>query len=150
MQKRLGDGVIQDKMIVLDASVVVKWFSEEEYTDKALEIRERIRMGGERVVVPDLLLYELANALKYNPSFDAHDVSDALTSIFDMDVDIVTPIPELINSAVTLAFEHNITVYDAFYLALAKEIEFTFITADGRLYKRVKDLNFVKFIGDIE
>ena len=150
VQKRLGDGVIQDKMIVLDASVVVKWFSEEEYTDKALEIRERIRMGGERVVVPDLLLYELANALKYNPSFDANDVSDALTSIFDMDVDIVTPIPEIINSAVTLAFEHNITVYDAFYLALAKEIEFTFITADGRLYKRVKDLNFVKFIGDIE
>ena len=150
MQKRLGDGVTQDKMIVLDASVVVKWFSEEEYTDKALEIRERIRMGGERVVVPDLLLYELANALKYNPSFDANDVSDALTSIFDMDVDIVTPIPEIINSAVTLAFEHNITVYDAFYLALAKEIEFTFITADGRLYKRVKDLNFAKFIGDIE
>ena len=92
MQKRLGDGVIQDKMIVLDASVVVKWFSEEEYTDKALEI----------------------------------------------------------NSAVTLAFEHNITVYDAFYLALAKEIEFTFITADKKLYERVRDLNFVKFIGDIE
>ena len=56
----------------------------------------------------------------------------------------------IINSAVTLAFEHNITVYDAFYIALAKEIEFTFITADGRLYKRVKDLNFVKFIGDVE
>jgi predicted nucleic acid-binding protein len=68
-------------MIILDASVVVKWFSEEEYTEKALEIRERIRMGEERVIVPDLLLYELANALKYNPSFDVNDVSDALTSI---------------------------------------------------------------------
>jgi predicted nucleic acid-binding protein len=30
-------------MIILDASVVIKWFSEEEYTEKALEIRERIR-----------------------------------------------------------------------------------------------------------
>ena len=136
-------------MIILDASVVVKWFSEEEYTEKALEIRERIRMGEERVIVPDLLLYELANALKYNPSFDANDVSDALTSIFDMDVDIVTPIPEIINSAVTLAFEHNITVYDAFYIALAKETELTFITADRRLYERVRDLDFVKFIGEV-
>ena len=61
-------------MIILDASVVVKWFSEEEYTDKALEIRERIRMGEERVIVPDLLLYELANALKYNPSFNCERV----------------------------------------------------------------------------
>jgi len=58
-------------MIILDASVIVKWFSEEEYTDKALEIRERIRMEEERVIVPDLLLYELANALKYNPSFES-------------------------------------------------------------------------------
>jgi len=96
-------------MIILDASVVVKWFSEEEYTEKALAIRERIRMGEERVIVPDLLLYELANALKYNPSFDANDVSDALTSIFDMDLEIVTPIPEIINLAVALAFDYNIT-----------------------------------------
>jgi predicted nucleic acid-binding protein len=137
-------------MIILDASVVVKWFSEEEYTDKALEIRERIRMGEEKVVVPDLLLYELANALKYNPNFDANDVSDALTSIFDMDMDIVTPIPETINSAVTLAFEYNITVYDAFYVALAKETELTFITADRRLCERVSNLDFVKFIENIQ
>jgi predicted nucleic acid-binding protein len=32
-------------MIVLDASVVVKWFSEEEFTEKALELRERVKNG---------------------------------------------------------------------------------------------------------
>ena len=137
-------------MIILDASVVVKWFSEEEYTEKALEIRERIRMGEERIIVPDLLLYELANALKYNPSFDVNDVSDALTSIFDMEMDIITPMPDIINSAVTLAFGYNITVYDAFYIALAKDLELTFITADRRLYERVSDLDFVKFIGNLQ
>jgi len=136
-------------MIILDASVVVKWFSEEEYTEKALAIRERIRMGEERVIVPDLLLYELANALRYNPSFDANDVSDALTSIFDMDLEIVTPIPEIINLAVALAFEYNITVYDAFYIALAKDLELTFITADRRLCERVRGLDYVEFIGEM-
>jgi len=136
-------------MIILDSSVVVKWFSEEEYTEKALAIRERIRMGEERVVVPDLLLYELANALKYNPSFDANDVSDALTSIFDMDLEIVTPIPEIINLAVALAFDYNITVYDAFYIALAKDLELTFITADRRLCERVRGLDYVEFIGEM-
>lgn len=30
-------------MIVLDTSVIVKWFSEEEFTEKALKIREEIR-----------------------------------------------------------------------------------------------------------
>ena len=55
----------------------------------------------------------------------------------------------IINSAVTLAFEHSLTVYDAFYIALAKEIELTFVTADRRLCERVRGMNFVKFIGDI-
>jgi len=45
-------------MIILDASVVVKWFSKEEYTEKALEIRGKVRRGEEKVIVPDLLLYE--------------------------------------------------------------------------------------------
>jgi predicted nucleic acid-binding protein len=135
-------------MIVLDASVVVKWFSEEEFTEKALELRERVRTGEERLVVPDLL-YELANALKYNPHFDVHDIHNALRSIFNMGLDIVTPSPEILEAAITLAFEHQITVYDAFYVALAKEIGLTVVTADKKLFDRVRGLEFVKFIGEL-
>ena len=136
-------------MIILDASVVLKWFSEEEYTDKALEIRERIRIGEESAITPDLLLYELANALKFNPEFDVTDVRDALASIFDMDMAIVTPIPEILNSAVKLAFTYGITVYDALYIALAEELELIFITADRRLCDRVSNIDSVKFIADV-
>ncbi len=136
-------------MIVLDASVVVKWFSEEEYTKEALEIRERVRRGEENAIVPDLLLYELSNALKYNPHFDADDIKDALTSIFDMEIEIITPIPEIIHSAIRIAFEYDITVYDAIYVALAEETGLDFITADRRLYERVSALVFVKFIANI-
>ena len=32
-----------------------------------MEIREKVRRGEERIIVPDLLLYEPSNALKYNP-----------------------------------------------------------------------------------
>ena len=135
-------------MIVLDASVIVKGFSEEEYTEKVLEIREKVRRGEEKVIVPDLLLYELSNALKYNPSFDADD-KDALTSIFDMEIDIITPIPEIIYSAIRIAFEYDITVYDAIYVALTEETGLDFITADRRLYERVRELEFVKFIADL-
>jgi len=66
-----------------------------------------------------------------------------------MNLDIIASIPEIINSAVTVAFEYSITVYNAFYIALAKDLRLSFITADGRLCERVKDLNFVKFLGDL-
>jgi predicted nucleic acid-binding protein len=136
-------------MIVLDASVIVKWFSEEEYADKALQIRERFLKGEESIIIPDLLLYELANALRYNRDFNSTDVRDALASIFDMDIDIIVPISALISSAITLAFDHNITIYDAFYVALAKESGLSLVTADDKLYKRTRELNLVKFINDI-
>ncbi|MFW6194814.1 MAG: type II toxin-antitoxin system VapC family toxin [Halobacteriota archaeon] len=128
---------------------VIKWFSEEEYTDKALQIRETIRSGDERAVLPDLLLYEVANALRYNPQFNENDVSEALDSILDMGMDIVTPTSEIINSAIELAFRYDITFYDSFYVALAKELEITLITADKKLHNKVKETHFVEFIGEV-
>lgn len=136
-------------MLILDASVIIKWFSEEEYTDKSLKIREEIRSGDERGILPDLLLYEVANALRYSPRFNEDDVRDAIDSILDMGMDIVTPTSEIINSAINLAFTYNITVYDSFYVALAKELEIPLITADKKLHKNVKEMNFVKFIEEI-
>ena len=51
---------------ILDSSVVIKWFSEEEDTATALEFREGYIQGELEIVTPDLLLYEIANALRYN------------------------------------------------------------------------------------
>ena len=136
-------------MYVLDASVVIKWFSEEEYTDKALKLRDDFFKGEFELVVPDLLLYEVSNALRYNQSFDETDVVEAVDSLFDIGISIIVPTQEAIKSAINFAFHHNITLYDAFYVALAKEIDFSLITADGKLYKKTKDLVFVKYIDEI-
>jgi len=53
------------------------------------------------------------------------------------------------SSAITLAFAHNITIYDAFYVALAKESGLSLVTADDKLYKRTSELKLVKFIDDV-
>ncbi|HIE31247.1 MAG TPA: PIN domain-containing protein [Methanosarcinales archaeon] len=54
-------------MYVLDASVVIKWFSEEEYTDIALKLRDDFFRGYTELVIPDLLLYELTYAPPFQP-----------------------------------------------------------------------------------
>ena len=46
-------------------------------------------------------------------------------------------------------FEYDITVYDAIYVALTEETGLDFITADRRLYERVRALEFVKFIAEL-
>jgi len=136
-------------VFVLDASVVIKWFSEEEYTDRALKLRDDFSKGDIELVVPDLILYEVSNALRYNPDFDETDVADAVGTLFDIGISIIVPNREVINSALNLAYEHKITVYDAYYVALAKEINFKLITADRKLYLKIKDLKFAKYIDEI-
>ncbi len=136
-------------MYVLDASVVIKWFSDEEYTDIALKLRDDFFNGYNELTVPDLLLYEVSNALRYNPSFDETDVIEAVDSLHDLGISIIVPTGGVIKSAIHLAFTHNVTIYDAFYAALAKAIDFTLITADVKFYRKTKNLGFVKFIGEI-
>jgi len=68
--------------------------------------------------------------------------------LHDMGIDIIIP-TEVLRSAINLAFTHNVTIYDAFYTALADEIDFTLITADAKLYRKTNNLSFIKFIDEI-
>lgn len=50
--------------VVADASVIVKWFIEEQDSDKALILRDRHISGVMTISIPVLALYEILNALK--------------------------------------------------------------------------------------
>jgi predicted nucleic acid-binding protein len=136
-------------MYVLDASVLIKWFSNEEYTDTALKLRNDFLQGDVELVIPDLLLYEISNALRYNSNFNENDVIEAVESLYDMEINIIIPTRDVIKSAINLAFTYNVTLYDAFYAALAKEIDFILITADAKFYRKTNSLGFIKFINEI-
>jgi len=137
-------------LLVLDASVILKWFLEEEYSDVALKIRENFYREIYRIIEPDFLLYEFVNVLRYNPVYTEEDVVKAVNSLIEADIDIVLPTVELLEVAVNIAKRYDVTVYDAIYIALAKLISGVYITADKKLYKKVKELKFVKFISEFE
>ncbi|MBW1669419.1 MAG: type II toxin-antitoxin system VapC family toxin, partial [Deltaproteobacteria bacterium] len=50
---------------VVDASVVVKWFVEEEGSEEALAIRRRYIEEEVEIVAPELIHFEVLNALRY-------------------------------------------------------------------------------------
>ncbi len=129
--------------------MLIKWFSNEEYTDRALKLRDDFLQGYAELVVPDLLLYGVSNALRYNPNYNENDVIESVDSLYDMGINIIIPTGDVIKSAINLAFTHDVTLYDAFYAALAKEIDFTLITADAKFYRKTNNLGFIKFIDEI-
>ena len=137
-------------LLVLDTSVILKWFLQENYSDISLKIREDFYNEVHEIVEPDLLLYEFANVLRYNPVYRGEDIKKAIDSLIETDFNIVLPTLELMKDAVDLAKKHYITVYDAIFVSLAKLIGAIFVTADEKLYKKIKELKFVKFIADFK
>ena len=66
---------METEEIILDASVAIKWFTEETSHEKAKKFRERFLDGKINIIVPDLILYEIANALRFNPAFIVNQFS---------------------------------------------------------------------------
>ena len=135
---------------VIDSSVIIKWFSKEEYTDLALKIRKSFVDGNIEIVVPDLQLYEIANALRYNKNLGKSEVDNAVKSLIEIGIKIVVPTKAVMKTAINIAYDNELSIYDAYFVALAQELGFTFITADKKLYKKIDKLNFVKLLKDLK
>ncbi len=139
------------KGFVLDTSVILKWFSEHDENDlgQALQLRQSVLDRTVLFVVPELLFYELGNALRYHPHFSIKDVQQATHSVFEMGLDVRGVDEQVMGEAISLAFKHNLTVYDAYFLALSRKESKPFITADYRFIGRLKGFRGIIKLSDI-
>jgi predicted nucleic acid-binding protein len=133
-------GAVEMTGYVLDTSVIVKWFSSAGEADvaSALRLRDGIITGSVAIIVPDLLYYELANALRYNPSFTCDDVKEAVAAISDMGFTERPADPHLLARALEIAYEFAVTVYVSCFLSLAEAEGLILVTADYRLFEKLK------------
>jgi len=140
-----------DRPVVLDTSVVIKWFRQGELmADQALALRAAYLDGQIAITVPSLLAYELANVLRYKEALTTRQVRDAVQSLFDMGLEWVLPSGAAMRRAVEIARTNEATVYDATFAALAETLEAIFITADERLVRRLATLPYARFLGETE
>ena len=123
--------------VVSDASVIVKWFIEEEYSDKALKLRD-MHVNGEIVIVaPELLPFEVLNALKYSNLFGKEELKNAALSLSSYGIELYSLKGMLAEKTVEIAVENDITIYDASYIALADTLNMKLYTADQKLIRKL-------------
>jgi predicted nucleic acid-binding protein len=135
---------------LLDSSVVIKWFFKERHSDKALKIQDDYLDGEINLIIPDLLFYEVANGLKYSPyRISKERVEKNMESLMSLKLETIPFNLYLFRVALDLMFEFGITIYDAYFLSLARELRLFFITADEKLYLKIKILPFVRHLGHI-
>jgi predicted nucleic acid-binding protein len=125
---------------VVDASVGIKLFINETGSDKAHALFSKL--GEEPPVelfVPDLFFIECTNILlKYIRRF-GRSLEDSQTDLADLGSLALksTPTVILMEDALVLAHERNLTAYDACYAVLAKQLGVPLITADDEIVRTV-------------
>lgn len=128
---------------VVDASIIVKWFSRfEQDVENSEKLLNSHIEGASMLVSSSLVLYEVCNALRFNPNFGEKDVSRAVTNLLKLELELVD-FSEVFGPAIELAFSHDITIYDAAYIAVSRTHHIPLITADYKLLAKIKDLPLV-------
>lgn len=120
--KTAGDGLL------LDASVwVASWSPEERFAEAA---RELVVDTRRRAAALDLTLYEVANAIGARRR-DAVGAAKACRSIeLRCRKNLVRIEPGLIEVAAELGIEHDLTAYDAAYVAVARRYDWQLVSTD--------------------
>lgn len=133
-------------MPVVDASVALKWFIEEPDSSEAIALRDGHTLRQSILVAPDLLIYEVANALLHNARFSESETARSIQALYNLQIELVAPTEELTLAAIRLATRHKLTFYDALYVAVAQQVGTELITADRHLLHRVSPLSFVRLL----
>lgn len=114
--------------------------------EKAKPYRDSHVSGEEIIAVYDLFFYEIANVLTTKTKLSKGAIVEAFSLIWNFDFDIFNFGLEEFLSGITLSRQYRITLYDAAYICLAKRLKCPFVTADRKLYERVKELKEVKLL----
>lgn len=123
--------------IILDASVAIKWFVDEEYTDKAIEMLNDYKKGETTIYSVQLMPYEVINALRYNPAMGREDLVLIGSALKKFQIELYPLLDGLYELTIDIAINSGTTIYDAAYLALAIEMNGHAYTADQRCINKV-------------
>ena len=140
--------------VVVDASLVVKWLVDEEYSDKAHAALQSWVDRDITRIAPYLMPVEVANALHrrmLRGELSVDDTTRMIARLLDSSLELHQT-AGLHARALQLASELNQNaVYDAHYLALADIVGCELWTADERLYRVARpNLDNVRWIGELD
>ncbi len=128
--------MIREK-IVVDASVAIKWFIPEVHSLHAARLFKK----SAKLLAPDLIMAEVGNILWKKCRLKALEINEAteiLNSFQRMPLDIYET-KQLLNTAWAIATQHQRTLYDSLYLALAETTGCPLITADRAFFNALQN-----------
>jgi predicted nucleic acid-binding protein len=137
--------------VILDASVAAKLVLVEEFSDQADRLFADSRRAGLIVAGPPLLTGEVSNTLLQRVrrrELTGNDALDLVHQFMALRIHSLSP-PGLIEQGFAFARDHGLpTIYDSFYVVLARMLDAELWTDDRRPLRAVGGVaSWVRWIG---
>lgn len=123
--------------LVLDASLALQWFLEDE-SDRKYSLAVLASLSRTRAVVPLLFFYEVGNGLlmaQRRKRISVDQINGFLLRLKSLPIEVAHQPPAEILELPSFARSWGLTNYDAAYLSLAKKLGFPLATNDSDLRK---------------
>ncbi len=130
-------------IVVVDASVLVKWFVNEDHTTEA----EYLTDARFELHAPELLYPEFGNILWKkirNNDVDDNVARSAIQSLGSIHITLHSN-ARLLESAFVGAQQTGHSVYDWTYLSLAMALDCKFVTADRKFFIGLRNTEFKRY-----
>ena len=140
-------------LVVVDASLALKWLVEEEFSDEAHAVLRSWGTERRHLAAPYLMLAEVTTALHRRVVRSELTVDDAeglLEDLMSLGIKLHET-PDIHGRALELASRLNQgAVYDAHYLALADILDCELWTADEKFFRAARPaVENVRWIGEL-
>jgi len=126
------------KIIVIDTSVVVKWFVNESGSEKAREILKNLNEQKIKIIFPKIIFLEAINALQFGggklKKDELRDVLNLLAAL--PNVEFVEINNEILLQTIDISFDFKIAAYDSVFIAFAKRNNCVLLTADRKHHRK--------------
>jgi predicted nucleic acid-binding protein len=133
---------------VIDTSVDIKTYVQEQDSGKAVRLRNEYHQGVHELIAPDLFPTEMCNVLMILERSGKMKPGEA-DLFFAQFLNEIPPL-SLLPRALELAKQFRQTVYDCVYVALAEHEACELVTADHKLVKAVQSaLPFVVHLSSL-
>jgi predicted nucleic acid-binding protein len=138
---------------VIDASAGIKLYVPEDLTEAAKRLFQGLDDGAIALFIPDLFYRECANILwKYVRRFKlpVDYARKSLENLLSLPLTVISG-TDLLATVFNLAVDHDITAYDASYIALAYDLRLPLITADRKLLRKLAGSGAdVRWLGELK
>lgn len=125
--------------VVVDSSAVAKWILPEGDSAQAQRLIFEVAMQGGRLLVLDLAIVEVSNAIwkRHHQGLASLDEARQFLDCLLRCPVHIHPANDLLRSALEIAAKYDRAVYDAPFVALTQETGMRGVTADEPLWRNV-------------